>query len=152
MPGKSLGLFASLDAYKVWENSPLVEPTERAQFLDDAVSGLAEDDRVICVRIALFCELFQGKPWDLKTLEKVGGVEGVGVLFMEETFADNAPAENRYHQKAVRAVLNALLPEPGSKIKGRTEVRARFDGSLSVRRRTRTTSNCSFVSSTRKPT
>ena len=114
---KVLGLFA--DAYGVWENS-LVEPTERAQFLDDAVSGLAEDDRVICVRIALFCELFQGKPWDLKTLEKVGGVEGVGILFVEETFsADNAPAENRYHQKAVRAVLNALLPEPGSKIKGR---------------------------------
>ena len=97
-----------------------MEPTERAQFLDDAVSGLAEDDRVICVRIALFCELFQGKPWDLKTLEKAGGVEGVGVLFMEETFsADKAPAENRYHQKAVRSVLNTLLPEPGSKIKGR---------------------------------
>ena len=114
---KVLGLFA--DAYGVWENSP-VEPTERAQFLDDAVSGLAQDDRVICVRIALFCELFQGKPWDLKTLEKAGGVEGVGVLFMEETFsADKAPAENRYHQKAVRSVLNALLPEPGSKIKGR---------------------------------
>src|SRR5271157_3003070 len=114
---KVLGLFA--DAYGVWENSP-VEPTERAQFLDDTVLGLAQDDRVICVRIALFCELFQGKPWDLKTLEKVGGVEGVGVLFMEETFsADNAPAENRYHQKAVRSVLNALLPEPGSKIKGR---------------------------------
>ena len=116
---KVLGLFA--DAYGVWENSP-VEPTERAQFLDDAVSGLAQDDRVICVRIALFCELFQGKPWDLKTLEKAGGVEGVGVLFMEETFsADNAPAENRYHQKAVRSVLNALLPEPGSKIKGRMQ-------------------------------
>src|SRR5271157_104303 len=114
---KVLGLFA--DAYGVWENSP-VEPTERAQFLDDAVSGLAQDDRVICVRIALFCELFQGKPWDLKTLKKAGGVEGVGVLFMEETFsADKAPAENRYHQKAVRSVLNALLPEPGSKIKGR---------------------------------
>ena len=114
---KVLGLFA--DAYGVWENSP-VEPTERAQFLDDAVSGLAQDDRVICVRMALFCELFQEKPWDLKTLEKAGGVEGVGVLFMEETFsADNAAAENRYHQKAVRSVLNALLPEPGSKIKGR---------------------------------
>jgi formylglycine-generating enzyme required for sulfatase activity len=114
---KVLGLFA--DAYGVWENSS-VEPIERAQFLDDAVSGLAQDDRVICVRIALFCELFQGKPWDLKTLEKAGGVEGVGVLFMEETFsADHAPAENRYHQKAVRSVLNALLPEPGSKIKGR---------------------------------
>ena len=114
---KVLGLFA--DAYGVWENSP-VDPTERAQFLDDAVSGLAQDDRVICVRIALFCELFQGKPWDLKTLKKAGGVEGVGVLFMEETFsADNAPAENRYHQKAVRSVLNALLPEPGSTIKGK---------------------------------
>ena len=75
----------------------------------------------------MFCELFQGKPWDLKTLKKAGGVEGVGVLFMDETFsADNAPAENRYHQKAVRSVLNTLLPEPGSKIKGRM----RSDGDL----------------------
>ena len=36
---KVLGLFA--DAYGVWDNSP-VEPTERAQFLDDAVSGLCK--------------------------------------------------------------------------------------------------------------
>ena len=113
---KVLGLFA--DAYGVWENLPWSRP--RGLSSSTMRSRGWQDDRVICVRIALFCELFQGKPWDLKTLEKVGGVEGVGVLFMEETFsAHKAPAENRYHQKAVRSVLNALLPKPGSKIKGR---------------------------------
>jgi len=38
---------------------------------------------------------------------------------LEETFsAGTAPPEHRYHQKAARAVLQALLPESGSNIKG----------------------------------
>jgi hypothetical protein len=49
----------------------------------------------------------------------VGGTEGVGVTFLEETFsAATAPPEHRYHQKAARADLKALLPETGSDIKG----------------------------------
>src|SRR5262249_39903700 len=47
------------------------------------------------------------------------GSAGVGVTFLEETFsAATAPPDHRYHQKAVRAVLKALLPEPGTDIKG----------------------------------
>ena len=49
----------------------------------------------------------------------MGGTEGVGVTFLEETFsAATAPPEHRYHQKAARAVLKALLPESGTDIKG----------------------------------
>ena len=41
------------------------------------------------------------------------------VTFLEETFAaSTAPPEHRLHQKAARAVLNALLPESGTDIKG----------------------------------
>ena len=41
------------------------------------------------------------------------------MTFLEETFsASTAPPEHRYHQKAARAVLKALLPESGSDIKG----------------------------------
>ena len=63
--------------------------------------------------------MMKGKPWTPATLKEVGGTEGVGVTFLEETFsAATAPPEHRYHQKAARAVLKALLPEAGSDIKG----------------------------------
>jgi hypothetical protein len=40
---------------------------------------------------------------------KVGGTEGVGVTFLEETFtASTAPPQHRLHQKAAQAVLKAL--------------------------------------------
>src|SRR5262249_15626478 len=58
-------------------------------------------------------------PWTPATLRAVGGTEGVGVTFLEETFsAATAPPEHRYHQKAARAVLKVLSPESGTDIKG----------------------------------
>jgi eukaryotic-like serine/threonine-protein kinase len=71
------------------------------------------------VRLALFAEMMKGKSWTPATLKEVGGTEGIGVTFLEETFsAATAPPEHRYHQKAARVVLKALLPETGSDIKG----------------------------------
>jgi hypothetical protein len=84
-------------------------------FLDQAVSGLAQDDKVISVRLALFAEMVKGKPWTLATLKEIGGTEGVGVTFLEETFSSaTAPPQHRLHQKAAQAVLKALLPEAGT--------------------------------------
>jgi hypothetical protein len=78
-------------------------------FLDQAVAGLAQEGKVISVRLALFAEMMKGKAWTPGTLKKVGGTEGVGVTFLEETFsASTAPPEHRYHQKAARAVLKVL--------------------------------------------
>jgi formylglycine-generating enzyme required for sulfatase activity len=92
---------------------------EQHAFLDHAVSGLAEDGKVISVRLALFAEMVKGKPWTPATLNEVGGMEGVGVTFLEETFtASTAPPQHRLHQKAAQAVLKALLPEAGTDIKG----------------------------------
>jgi serine/threonine protein kinase len=88
-------------------------------FLDQAVAGLAEDGKIISVRLALFAEMVKGKPWTPTTLREVGGTEGVGVAFLEETFtATTAPPQHRLHHKAAQAVLKALLPESGTDIKG----------------------------------
>src|SRR5262249_53888719 len=88
-------------------------------FLDQAVSSLAQDGKVISVRLALFSDMVKGKPWTSATLKEVGGVEGIGATFLEETFsASTAPPKHRLHEKAARAVLKALLPESGSEIKG----------------------------------
>jgi len=88
-------------------------------FLDQAFTGLAQDGKVISVRLALFAEMVKGKPWTPAALRDVGGTEGVGVTFLEETFsAPQANPKHRLHQKAAQAVLKALLPESGSDIKG----------------------------------
>ena len=61
----------------------------------------------------------KGKPWTPATLRQVGGTKGVGVTFLEETFGStHANPKHRLHQKAAQAVLNALLPESGTDIKG----------------------------------
>jgi serine/threonine protein kinase/tetratricopeptide (TPR) repeat protein len=92
---------------------------EQNAFLDQSVAGLSQDGKVISVRLALFAEMVKGKPWAPSTLRAVGGTRGVGVTFLDETFsATTAPPEHRLHQKAARAVLEALLPQTGTDIKG----------------------------------
>ena len=93
---------------------------EQREFIDHAVSGLAQDGKIVSVRLALFAEMVKGKPWTPATLREVGGTEGVGVTFLEETFGSaQANPKHRQHQKAAQAVLKALLPESGTDIKGR---------------------------------
>ena len=98
---------------------------EQHAFLAQAVSGLAEEEKVVCVRLALFAEMMKSRPWTPAALKQVGGTEGVGVTFLEETFSvPSANPKHRLHQTAARAVLAALLPESGSEIKGNMRSRA----------------------------
>src|SRR5207244_1081646 len=89
------------------------------QFLDQALAGLAQDGKIISVHLVLFVEMVKGRPWTPATLREVGGIEGLGATFLEEMLGARAvnPAHCR-HQKAAQAVLNALLPEQGSDIRG----------------------------------
>ena len=92
---------------------------DQETFLKEAVAGLAQEGKVVCVRLALFADMMKGKPWTRATLSEVGGTRGVGLTFLEENFsASSAPPEHRYHQQAARGVLKALLPESGTDIKG----------------------------------
>ncbi len=93
---------------------------EQSAFLDQATAGLAEEGWIVPVRLALFAEMVKGKPWTPATLRDVGGMDGVGARFLEETFSSaRANPENRYHQKAAQGVLKALLPDTNADIKGR---------------------------------
>ena len=93
---------------------------EGGAFLDQAIAELAQDGQVVPVRLALFAEMVKGKPWTPAALRDVGGTEGVGVTFLEETFSSpHANPKHRLHQKAARDLLKALLPDSGTDIKGR---------------------------------
>lgn len=89
------------------------------QFISDSIEGLAEEGRVVSVRISLFAEMVKSKPWLPATLQRVGGARGIGLNFLEETFC--SPQSNPLHRLLAvpaRAVLQALLPELGTDIKG----------------------------------
>ncbi|HTI51257.1 MAG TPA: SUMF1/EgtB/PvdO family nonheme iron enzyme [Planctomycetaceae bacterium] len=89
------------------------------EFVDKAVREMARDDQVVPVHLALFAEMVKNKPWSPATLEEVGGTEGVGVTFLEETFNGRAANPNyRLHQKAARALLKVLLSDRNVGIKG----------------------------------
>lgn len=93
---------------------------DQRAFLGQAVADLADSGKVICVRLALFAEMMKDKAWTPATLRKAGGAKGVGAVFLEETIgSDSRFPRYARHQKAARAVLEALLPEPGTEIKGK---------------------------------
>jgi len=112
-------LVAFGSAYGVLPEKSSDLSAEQRTFLQQSVAGLAQDGKVISVRLALFAEMVKGKPWTTATLRDVGGTQGVGLTFLEETFsAATAPPEHRLHQKAAQSVLKALLPQSGTDIKG----------------------------------
>jgi serine/threonine protein kinase/formylglycine-generating enzyme required for sulfatase activity len=114
---KVLGEFGR--AYGRLPDNPGNCTKDQVAFLDQAIPGLAQEGKVICVRLALFAEMVKGRPWTSAALKEVGGTEGVGLSFLEETFSTaTAPPQHRLHQKAAQAVLKALLPEAGTNIKG----------------------------------
>lgn len=92
---------------------------DQKQFLSQAVASIAEDGKVICVRLTMLAEMMKSKVWSPKTLREVGGVEGLGVAFLEDNLGSrHAPREHRYHQDAARRLLRELLPESVGEIKG----------------------------------
>lgn len=92
---------------------------EQDRFLEEAVDTLASNGSVFPVRIAVFAEMIKSRSWSLATLRQFGGVEGVGVRFLEETFeSEAASARFRQYAPAAAKVLNALLPDSNSLIRG----------------------------------
>jgi eukaryotic-like serine/threonine-protein kinase len=95
-----------------------LEP-EQNRFVDEVIENLAEQDRVIPVRLALFTEMIRDRSWHPKTLAAIGGMEGIGVAFLEDSFSSAAALpDHRLHQRAARAVLRSLLSDGGGTIKG----------------------------------
>jgi serine/threonine protein kinase/formylglycine-generating enzyme required for sulfatase activity len=106
-------------AYGALPENPSALSPEHKAFTEQSVASLAQDGKVMSVRLALFADMVKGKPWTAATLKAIGGTQGVGVAFLEEIFGvTNARPEHRFHQNAAQAVLKALLPTTGTDIKG----------------------------------
>ena len=114
---KVLGLFGK--AYGKLPDSTKDWSADQNEFVRQATQGLSHNDKVISVQIALFADMMKQKPWTTAALQSVGGIEGVGVTFLQEMFGSrHAPIQHRQHESAVRSLLSALLPAAGTDIKG----------------------------------
>lgn len=89
---------------------------QQLDFVTQTIDGLAQDGKLICVRLALYAEMMKNKPWTTTSLSSVGGTEGVGVSFLNDSFGPQANPKIRLHQVAARAVLKSLLPDSGTEI------------------------------------
>ena len=89
---------------------------DQVNFLKEAVAGLAQEGKVICVRLALFAEMMKGKPWTRATLSAVGGTQGVGFTFLEENFS----AGRRHRSIAITSRPPAAFSKPCCPNRART--------------------------------
>ena len=128
---KVLALFGQAYGLLPERSSELTE--DQKTFLDQAISGLTQDGKIVPVRLALFAEMVRERLWTPATLREVGGIEGIGVTFLEETFGSaQANPKHRLHQKAAQAVLKSLLPETGTDIKGQMRSKEELEKAAAV--------------------
>ena len=94
--------------------------SDQDSFLDQSISGLAQDGKIISVRLALFAEMVKGKPWTPATLKEVGGTEGIGLTFLEETFSARPPLPSiAFTRKPHRRCSKLCCPRPAPTSRGR---------------------------------
>ena len=99
--------------------------SEHQLFLNQATDALAVDGRIIAVQLTLFAEMLRHRDWIPQTLKNLGGLEGLGTEFLEETFhSTSASPQHRLHAAAAREILKLLLPPAGLSIRGRSRCRS----------------------------
>ena len=86
-------------------------------FLDRSIAELTEDDRLFPIRLTVFVEMVRKQPWQLSTLDRLGGVGGIGVAFLEHMIGSQASSARQIYTEAARNVFSTLLPA-GGLIKG----------------------------------
>jgi serine/threonine protein kinase len=88
---------------------PLTEDQE--SFLDRAIIGLDDDERILPISLALLAETMKAKPWTASAWEQIAGRGNlVGCLLDLGVDGESASTLCRDHRQAVARVLRALMP------------------------------------------
>ncbi|MFM7039252.1 MAG: serine/threonine protein kinase, partial [Planctomycetaceae bacterium] len=101
------------------------------QFLEQAIRDLSNArGEVISVQLALFVEMFGSRDWTPEQYREVGGVDELGVRFLEDSFRRE---DNRRYSSAAQRVLQELLPveeiqdtDESQRIKGAMQSRSQL--------------------------
>ncbi len=105
-------------AYEMLPNFDSELTASQRKFIDLAIDGLAKDESVLCVRIAMFAELMRNYPWETQTIIGFGGVDGAVARFLTDAFcSQNSPMSRRSVAAICRELLRALLPDDDRELK-----------------------------------
>ncbi|MEL6897417.1 MAG: hypothetical protein AAFP90_15040, partial [Planctomycetota bacterium] len=83
-------------------------------FIQRAVDELAEQGEIYPVRLAVLLELIHGRPWTDRTLDEMGGADGIGVEFLDRSVGRGASDARRQYTRAAQSVLQTMLPQSGN--------------------------------------
>lgn len=109
--GRSLGKFPPHD-----------EPLTAAQrrFVVEAVEELSRNSQVVPVRLSLFAETIKSKPWTIGAFRSLGGADGVGMAFLDESLGEGSlRLTNPESRRAAAEVLRRLLPDANAELRGK---------------------------------
>ena len=87
----------------------------QSKFIADAVAEMSDDGKIIPIHLALFAQMTDSDSWNAAEWKRLGGWHGIGVNFLASIFSDKR--RSRY-ETACRAILEQLLPDSASEIKG----------------------------------
>ncbi|MFM7923043.1 MAG: hypothetical protein ACKPJJ_22715, partial [Planctomycetaceae bacterium] len=126
---KVLTLFGVAQA-QLPENTD-AQTNDQKQFLEQAIRDLSKArGEVISVQLALFVEMFGSRDWTPEQYREVGGVDELGVRFLEDSFRRE---DNRRYSTAAQRVLQQLLPveeiqdtDESQRIKGAMQSRSQL--------------------------
>ena len=106
---------------------------EQQEFIKEVIRGLEKDGLIVPVHLALFCQMFEKHDWNSAELEKVGGISGLGLKFLDGVL-ENPENKDRKRQDAVKSILRSILPPDDSDIRASSKTLtelARASGSKS---------------------
>jgi len=114
---KVLGLFGI--AFGKLSPSESQWTEQQRLFLERSVESLSEDGKIVPVKLSLYADTIKSKEWNLASIKEIGGIEGVGLSFLNDSFNSKySKPENRRHSEAAQSFLSQLLPPRGFEIKG----------------------------------
>ena len=91
---------------------------EHKEFLKQAIERISDQGKVIPVKLTVFVEMMRERTWIPSTLERVGGFEGLGVVFLDELInSKHASADIRYHHEGAKRILSSLVPRGVSSVR-----------------------------------
>ena len=88
---------------------------EQNEFLSEVVSELTNrNDRINCAHLALFTEMVKARPWTRQTLHQLGGLKGIGIRFLDETFGESTarPSFRKLSTSAQQVLWRCCLRTP----------------------------------------
>ena len=88
---------------------------EQQRFISQVIGGFENDGQVVPVHLALFCQMFEKHPWNQEELDKVGGIDGIGMKFLDGVLA--ASEDDRGLRETVTSILSNILPPEDTNIR-----------------------------------